>query len=699
MVEPVATDGMLLGQVEQHADVQGIWTDFIVENVAASVLGEVVVAQELIKDFEALRKRGVEDPGQNYHEAVAQVVERYGDDLPRLLRALFRRARTDDVFYNRMAQAALRAEFAEREAGREDGVVQQGAIASRAQTLGLRALREQLDLWEGRICAIHLIVRDANGTPVNPPFQGTGFLVGPDLVLTANHVIAEAAKKPDEVRDGDIYAVFDHFDAPTLAWSDPIPPKARKVACAKPWLVCQGLGYPLETGADDPDPAEILALQTALDWALIRLDEPVGRFTRPNRGGRRLWFDLSQVAQQLMRDDRIIIPQHPQGKPQQIDFGRFMREDPSGTRLRYDAETDWGTSGAPCFNQSYALVGLHSSSRQQDGKTKFNQAVRLDLIAAAMAADLPTANAPPDAELWNTTDDPKAPRVVLGRSALQDWIGRAAREPARSRQDRLYAATAKAAALQSGRSFSIEILRAIRRGGEPIVVLGGAAEQIPMAADDFLRAVAEQLGMGSAALKGMPDRPAAALPAGALDGDKLLKWASEDLPRWFDLVLQQHREVVAPAEPPGGEPVRLHRWPFVWIALDSLDRVRLSDEVRNLVAGLTGGRAEEAAMPQTLRRLRWLFLGQAPDFLAADSYDQELLDPEAIGTDEMVGAFQRLADSYDTNFDETQHPMLRAVTTVFLGETLPGAASRLPALQRYFFKVAALYSKEIGIRL
>jgi hypothetical protein len=123
---------------------------------------------------------------------------------------------------------------------------------------------------------------------------------------------------------------------------------------------------------------------------LLRLDQKVGLQPLKLSGGRRRrsWVELAQdtVPQGLTAQDWIIIPQHPNGFPLKIDLGRYQELDQSGTRIRYSTNTSLGSSGSPCFNHQFKLVGLHNASVGPVTKRLANQAIRFDHIAALIAS-------------------------------------------------------------------------------------------------------------------------------------------------------------------------------------------------------------------------------------------------------------------------------------------------------------------------
>ena len=648
--------------------------EILAANVPATLFIEVVREQRLVTDFDTIRKQAPEDPAEARRFIATRVVDEYDRQgrVWQFASALFRRSYLDDQL------GPLLAEFAARPPEQEDPALQ-AALVKRANTLASRELREFLIENEGKVCVVVATLQ--HPLPGDVPVRlGTGFLVGPDLVLTAYHTLARhiAAGKAIVPSPGDCYALFDYYEGEPLADPIAIPEGAIRVPFATDWLVDSKEEMDKDGLFLTPDPDQLQQLTQRLDFALVRLAQPVGRQTRrPTGGPRRSWVKLPvNVPLALADDDRIIIPQHPQGNPQEIDFGRYSATDTafdaSGTRMRYTTETDRGTSGAPCFNQHFRLVGMHNATFRPHGvSVRKNQAIRIDRILGALAKAPAFEDADAPVQLWNTSND-KTMRVILGRRELLDWIEDAAAERPASRAHRVYAAfiDAKDLAAHSGfgKSYTIEILRAARRrASEPIAVLGDDDNAMPDSVPDFIRALAFQIGIDGAALAGMPERPGAELPTTSPNPDKLRRWASEDVPAWFDRVLAQYRVAdpvlaarqrvaalrgagVAPtaedtelaAQQPGNTRAR---WTTAWIVLAGLLDHRMSEEVRDLVAGLIGGRLPEDAVPAELRRLRWVFVGIVPDFLAADQVTRELLDPRTIGAAEVARAIQLLAQS------------------------------------------------------
>lgn len=659
--------------------------DLLVSNVPANAFIEVVREQGVVLDYDVLRKQAPDDPTDARRFIASRVIDTYDGRrrISQLAAGLYRRVYLDDYLAPRLAAYAVESDPA------IDDSAKQAAIAKRANTMSSRLLREFLSENESRVC----LVMAANDAPAaQPPLRlGTGFLVGPDSVLTAyhtltDHIINGQAANPSP---GRCCVVFDYYDGDPLVAFDRIPPTCRVVEFAKDWLVASKEDMPGDGRFRDPDDQQLQLLPTRLDFALIRLAEPVGKQTRQRAGGaRRSWIRVTPPQVQLKNEDRIIIPQHPNGYHQRIDFGRFSEQDSafdtSKTRFRYDTETDQGTSGAPCFDHRFALVGMHNAAfRPANIELRKNQAIRIEPIHAVIAG-VPNRD---DADraavrLWNTSTS-DAPRVILGRTILLDWLERGQIETTSECKQRVYAATVKPQDRASnsgfGKTFTIEILGAARRGkAEPIVLLGTERDSLPDSVSDLVRAIGFQLGIDKSFLDTMPPRPSPDLPAQAPNADKLRRWASQDVPAWFDHVIgewgeqefdevaealqriafaQQHNQRPSAQDlelsrEPGPRLAVRRRWPIAWIAINVVGAT-ISEEVQDLLAGLIGVKFNETSMPRQLRRLRWLFIGEAPDFLSTDQYTIEELDPRLVNSDDIIAAIRLLADSMAFDIQDT----------------------------------------------
>lgn len=201
---------------------------------------------------------------------------------------------------------------------------------------------------QGKVCRME-VDQGAAGTSF-----GTGFLVGPDLLLTNYHVV-------EPIVDGDndgssIVARFDYAETaqgPTTGL--PVP------ALQDGWLVAHG-SYTQEEKDGYPDQAQPAAAE--LDFALVRLSRPVGAeplFPDLPEGVKRGWLPLPTAAPAIQKDMPLLILQHPENAPLKlaVDTQSVIGLRCGGRRLRYRTNTEAGSSGAPVFDIHGQLVALH----------------------------------------------------------------------------------------------------------------------------------------------------------------------------------------------------------------------------------------------------------------------------------------------------------------------------------------------------
>ena len=191
---------------------------------------------------------------------------------------------------------------------------------------------ENPEQWRKRMSQCELSVCRVE----TPGALGTGFLVGPDLVMTNYHVMANVIE--DNRRRDQVLLRFDY-----------------KVA-ADGTTLRTGVTYKLATGADwlldSSPPAE-------LDYALLKVNGSPGQdsvgdqLTAPERG----W--LRPEAHRFEIGEPLFIIQHPEGAPLKIAVGSVTEVKSALKRVAYTANTEPGSSGSPCFTSNWSLVALH----------------------------------------------------------------------------------------------------------------------------------------------------------------------------------------------------------------------------------------------------------------------------------------------------------------------------------------------------
>ncbi len=200
--------------------------------------------------------------------------------------------------------------------------------------------------------------------------RGTGFLVGPDLLLTAAHVIDPRRWPPDPRPD--VVARFDFGLQPgrSLAETGVVVPVVDFVTASLP-----------TAGEADGSAGEADAPADRLDFALVRLGFPVPDpaatgVEAPRRG----CYPVDPTEYDFARSPLLFIVQHPLGQTQRVTWIRSApAPNPARTRIRYGANTLAGSSGSPVVDIQGRLVALHHYSER--GR---NQGVPLSAIARAL---------------------------------------------------------------------------------------------------------------------------------------------------------------------------------------------------------------------------------------------------------------------------------------------------------------------------
>lgn len=198
--------------------------------------------------------------------------------------------------------------------------------------------RTKMAAAEAQVCRIE--------TGPNEPL-GTGFLIGPDHVLTCHHVIAGRPLSLLKFR-------FDTrvMDDKTVTGRVVVP------------------------GMNETDLG--MASSVTLDFAVIRLAEKVGTeplSMSPDAPPRR-WQTLKPVDIRI--SDSLSVLQHPNGS--ELVFAAGGVTGLHGDFVQYAVDTEPGSSGAPVFNTDWKVVALHRNA----GSGAFNTGVRMVRILEAL---------------------------------------------------------------------------------------------------------------------------------------------------------------------------------------------------------------------------------------------------------------------------------------------------------------------------
>jgi hypothetical protein len=249
-------------------------------------------------------------------------------------------------------------------------------LLNRSSTfIDISTWRATLGELEHRVCRVE-----------TPSTKGTGFLVGPDRVLTNYHVVE------DLVQNGHGWAdVVCRFDYKVIETEDTTEEVHPGVTFA---LAADGLlDYSPYSDMDTkPDPKPGLPEATDLDYALLQLAEPagdlsVGKTEDVPGAGPRGFIDLLETSGPPAVGDPLLLLQHPDGRPLKMAFATdaVLAVDGIGPRLRHSIDTLHGSSGSPCFNERLELVALHHAGDPAHPRlASFNQAVPIASIRALL---------------------------------------------------------------------------------------------------------------------------------------------------------------------------------------------------------------------------------------------------------------------------------------------------------------------------
>lgn len=219
----------------------------------------------------------------------------------------------------------------------------EGAIRGRPDPIDLGTLYKKMSEFERSLCSISF--------PVEGGVKyGTGWLIGPDTIITNRHVLADVLDGP--VNHGDVSCKFDfrtNHNGDVVNQGTIV-----KLSSEENWCLAER-----PHADEDLDPGTPSPPLDKLDFAVARLAEPIGENTIRSGSERRGWMDISSITDIPVEGKDVIIFQHPNGKPIQVAFGTVNEVTENKSRVRYDAVTDGGSSGSPVVDFNFNLTALH----------------------------------------------------------------------------------------------------------------------------------------------------------------------------------------------------------------------------------------------------------------------------------------------------------------------------------------------------
>lgn len=286
----------------------------------------------------------------------------------------------------------------------------------------------------------HVVRIDIDGTPA-----GTGFLIRPDLVLTAGHVIATpelAEPLLDEMylplpgsRDRIGLVLSDRLSRVGLS----IKRIGQDVPLADDWLLKIRCPSGLVQNRTDSN--------HHLDYALLRLSAAAGIDLR----------GLEESETQPFSGDQIKVFQHPDKMPLKHDNGPIHGVRADWHKFFHEVNTLGGSSGGPCLDSSFKLVGIHQGTVKvappEEPELKYKNAAILILPVLEDAKDALDTYPDTSYRRYIASEDGRV-APLIGREETQDWI-----------RDSISDGTRRIATVTgpkgTGKTYTIDILRAL----------------------------------------------------------------------------------------------------------------------------------------------------------------------------------------------------------------------------------------------
>ena len=193
----------------------------------------------------------------------------------------------------------------------------------------------------------------------------TGFLVGPDIVMTCFWAMEDLI--PDEIRGVEVniaaplpvaQSVMLRFGQVTSgllsqtasnaqALLTPPAQEGQMYALADSWLI-------------DSDPER--------NYALLRVNGMPG-MDRGVGGEARRWL-RPKAGYRFRKDEPLLILSYPPGDNIMLTYGTQERIRRNGWQVEYTAQTPFGSAGGPCFSEDLRLVAMHFGKRPELEKTE-----------------------------------------------------------------------------------------------------------------------------------------------------------------------------------------------------------------------------------------------------------------------------------------------------------------------------------------
>lgn len=236
-------------------------------------------------------------------------------------------------------------------------VIHEGDIGALERILGKNDLLPISYLQKGMevskaVC--RLIIRDRYGASLG---YGTGFLVGPGMLLTNHHVI------PDKETAKNSVAEFDYQSDENFV---PCPVSHFSLLPDTFFVSHRDLDFALVAVASSSAAGKGLD-----DYGYIRLFSEGGK---------------------VVEGEYVSIIQHPRGGPKAVTLRENKVNHILDRFIHYMTDTEPGSSGSPVFNDQWVTVGLHHAGvpdPDKKGNWLANEGVRISAISSFLRSRYP----------------------------------------------------------------------------------------------------------------------------------------------------------------------------------------------------------------------------------------------------------------------------------------------------------------------
>ena len=295
------------------------------------------------------------------------------DQVEKLVQAAWRFNPTNGQLYE-VAQSLGKATQMTTHIGEKVTPLEAGELEKlvrrRVLKMPARETREQMMRVEGRMCVVERRLEGGRGEAL-----GSGFLIGPDAVLTNYHVVN------NYLQGNQAQNLQVRFDA---------GPRQDRIRQAGEGVTFGVDEIPLAAPYTDGDPLNLqkAPAENELDFAILLLSEAAGNARVGGVAGpgqvvvERGWMAMPEGDPVVEAGDPLIIYQYPGGRElmMAIDTEAVVETKWDDMRLRYRNNTEPGSSGSPVFDMEWKLMALHHAGGPGPEPANFNQGIPIALI-------------------------------------------------------------------------------------------------------------------------------------------------------------------------------------------------------------------------------------------------------------------------------------------------------------------------------